>query len=95
MTHSSNNLFDKIFRDRKGKIAIWQFPNPPLFGWLVFTIVDKIFKDGKPHTGFHLLAQASLLTWAYLELRSGDSVFRRALGAVVFILITISFFTQK
>jgi hypothetical protein len=81
-----------FFKAKDGHIVIWRAPNIPLWGWVVFNILSTMIRHGKLHTGFHLLAEASLFAWAYLELRSGESMFRRVLGAVVLMSITISFF---
>jgi hypothetical protein len=93
MTYPFRPLVDKIFRDSNGRLAIAQFPNLPLWGWIVFSLLTVVFKHGKAHTGFRLLAQSTLFIWAYLELRSGDSLFRKALGALVFVSVFVSYFT--
>lgn len=85
-------LFNKIFRNNRGNIVVWQWPNMPLYGWIIFTALDVLFKQGNLHHGFHLLAQAFLFTWAYLEVRSGESIFRRVLGLIIFAGIVYNFF---
>lgn len=88
MTHKLRSFFT----GKDGKIAIWQFPNIPLWGWIVFTILAMFISKGKAHTGLHFLADASLVTWAYLEIRSGLSMFRRVLGSVVLVITVVSYF---
>ncbi len=87
-----HNLFDRFFRDKQGKLIIGQSPNAPIWGWGIFTILAIVVGSGKFHDGFQLLAQAFLFVWAYLELRQGDSLFRKVLGTVIFIGIVVSFF---
>lgn len=86
------SLFDKIFKNKDGAIIIWQNPNIPLWGWIVSSILGVILKHGAVHSGFQHLAEASLFTWAYLELRSGESIFRRVLGAIVLVSVAYGFF---
>ena len=88
VTHSLGNFF----KDKHGRIAIFQDPNPPLWGWIIFTALSYIAGHGKAHTGFSFLGEASIVTWAYLEIRSGVSPFRRVLGGVVLLSTVISHF---
>lgn len=76
----------KIFKDKKGDWAIWQTPNLPLTLWFISTIAAKVFGDGDVHSFFSTVAFGAIFTWAYLEIRSGISTFRRALGVVVIIV---------
>ncbi len=92
MTYKPTTFFDKIFKDKDGKIVIWQNPNIALWGWIIFTILTYIVKRGRINKGSQSLASAFLFTWAYLEVLKGDSIFRRVLGAVVLINIVVSFF---
>jgi hypothetical protein len=92
MSKILKQAFNKYFRDEKGNIIIWRFPNIPLWCWIVLTLGSMILNHGKIHEGLHLLAQAFLFTWAYMELHSGESIFRRTLGAAVLISIVVSFF---
>jgi hypothetical protein len=92
MSRTISHIFDHIFRNKKGTVVIWQFPNAPLWGWIVASVAAMIIKHGREHAGLHLLAQAFLFAWAYLELRSGESIFRKVLGGLLLIVIAISFF---
>jgi hypothetical protein len=89
---SRKHLIDKLFKDKNGKIVVGQFPNIPLAAWIFFSVIDTAIKHGKIHTSLHELAQASLFVWAYLELKTGGSLFRRILGGLVLISVTLSFF---
>jgi hypothetical protein len=68
------------FTDRTtGRVVIAQFPNAPLWAWIVATVAHRL-------TGWELLrwlATGSLVLWALLELARGASPFRRVLGAAV------------
>ncbi|MEP7204921.1 MAG: hypothetical protein ABI716_01870 [Candidatus Saccharibacteria bacterium] len=88
-----NKLIDKIFRNKQGKLVVWQAANAPLWGWGISTVLAMLIGPGKIHDGFQLLAQAFLFVWAYLELRHGDSLFRKFLGSVIFIVIIVSLFS--
>ncbi len=92
MSYTLRKILDRLFRSKEGKVVILQFPNIPLWGWIIFTILAMFIKHGKPHGGFHLLGQSFLFAWAYLEVRDGDNIFRKVLGALTLISITISYF---
>ena len=80
-----------FFKDKHGRIAIWQWPNPPLYGWTIFGLASLVL-SGKFQAGSVALSQASLFTWAYLELVDGVSYARRALGLVVLVVIVVGLF---
>lgn len=87
-----HNPLERFIRNRHDDIAVVQYPNLPLIGWAVFGVLAFIFAKGTPHQGFHSLSQASLFTWAYLEIRSGSSPFRRTLGSVVLLMLVAGYF---
>jgi hypothetical protein len=92
VSYTPKNILDKLLRNKEGKLILWQFPNTPLFGWLIFTLLASIFEHGRIHGGFRLLAQTFLFVWAYFELTSGDTIFRKVLGTIVLIYIVLSLF---
>jgi hypothetical protein len=87
-----HNVFDRFIRNSHDNIAVAQYPNPPLIGWAVFGVLAFVFAKGTPHQGFHNLSQASLFTWAYLEIRGGSSPFRRTLGSVILLGVIAGYF---
>jgi hypothetical protein len=89
---SSKYVIDKLFKDKHGKIVVGQFPNIPLAAWGFFSVIDIALKHGKIHTSIHELAQAWLFVWAYLELKTGDSLFRQILGGLVLLSVVMGFF---
>lgn len=93
-TPSPKHILDWFVKNKQGSVVIWQFPNIPLWGWILCTLLALVLKHGHIHTGLHALAQALLFTWAYLELRSGESIFRRTLGGLVLVDLIISFFAK-
>lgn len=89
LAHSMKYSF---IRNKHGDIAIWQSPNFALWAWIVLTIASKLITDDQLQSGLQLTARAFLFAWAYLEIRSGESPFRRALGGVILASILVSFF---
>lgn len=85
-------LITNFFKDTNGHVVIWQWPNVPLAGWFVCKLLALILKDGKVHTGFESLGMALIFVWAYLEITSGKSYFRRALGAAIMIILVLGYF---
>jgi hypothetical protein len=78
-------IWDKIWRDKKGNVVIWQSLNRWLIGWAVLTTVSLFF-NGKTADVFSGAASVSLIVWSVLEVTKGVNYFRRALGLVVLIL---------
>jgi hypothetical protein len=76
---------DWLFRDRTtGKIVIGQFPNIPLFVWLVATGLSVV-TSGTLQTILGYVAIVALLVWAGDELLRGVNPFRKLLGAGVLV----------
>ncbi len=90
--HSHNSPLDQFIRNKDGKVALIQVPNLPLTAWALFAILGFVVAKGTPHTGFQALSRAALFTWAYLEIRSGDSPARRTLGFIVMLMLIAGFF---
>jgi hypothetical protein len=88
----AQNLWDKIWRDKHGNIAVWQTPNVWIIAWAVLDIV-AIFAPSK-HVASVAWAIGSgvLIIWALLEVFRGASYFRRALGLLVLLLAVGSIF---
>jgi hypothetical protein len=84
-------MLKEFFTDKKGKFAVAQPPNIPLILWAVFSLIAYFSEDNIKNV-FSFLAHASLLAWAYFELTSGSSPFRRALGLVVMIIVFLNIF---
>lgn len=80
-----HEVWDKIWRDRRGHIVIWQMPNAWLFGWAGLTTVSLFF-NGTVANVLSTIASASLVVWSLLEIFKGVNYFRRALGLVVLIM---------
>ena len=81
-----------FFKDKNGQFVIWQSPNIPIYGWIAFKLLSMLVASGYLKTGFENLSSAALFTWAYLEVYSGMSYFRRLLGVVVLVSIVIGYF---
>lgn len=72
----------KFFKDKHGDFAIVQRPNIWIISWAGLSLLSRV-TEGRVTTGLSLLAKLALLVWAYLEITTGSSMFRRVLGAVV------------
>jgi hypothetical protein len=72
-----------LFKNKDGKIVIWQKPNIFLIGWLLFLVISKIISNKTFKTDLNFISFVFLAVWAVLEILKGDSYFRRALGLVV------------
>lgn len=87
-----HNLWDKIWRDKRGHVVIFQMPNVPLYAWLAFSIATMVLPRGQAANVTWWLSEASLAIWASLEIFKGVNYFRRGLGLVVLILVTMTVF---
>jgi hypothetical protein len=83
MTNNKQSPIDRFWKDKKGRVVIWQTPNVPLIGWFACLLVSRIIGGGTFSSGMSYVSTAFLFTWAYLEIVSGDSYFRRLLGAFI------------
>jgi hypothetical protein len=87
--HDQRSLWDKTWRDRRGRIVLWQRPNVWLIGWLVLTFISLLF-TGRRSDVFSWLGSASLIIWSLLEVFKGVNYFRRALGLLVLAMSVMS-----
>lgn len=83
-------MADTFFKDKHSRVAVWQTPNIPLITWLVCMLAGKLITRGQVHKGLDIVAFGALFAWAWLEISSGASYFRRLLGAVVLLGIVLS-----
>jgi len=82
-------IIDRIFRDKEGHIVIWQWPNVPLWTWIIATALGFILKN-TPKTIASGIGTVALVIWAALEIGWGKSLFRRLVGGIVLISILVS-----
>lgn len=83
---------DRFFRDKNGRVVIWQAPNLLIYGWVLFKIFSLAAAQPSLKDGFGQVGNALLFVWAYLELTQGVTYFRRTLGLVVVGLLVFNFF---
>lgn len=83
------DLWDKIWRDKHGKVVIYQNPNWALIGWAVVTFVSLIVPRGTAQEVLLHISQGLLAIWSLLEIFKGVNYFRRALGVLI-LAITIA-----
>ena len=85
-----------LFRHRRtGEITIVQAPNAPLVLWLVATLIKVIFNvSGRLGTALTVFAIGELIIWAGDEVIRGVNPFRRAVGAVVLVVIAVGIATR-
>lgn len=80
---------NRIWRNRDGKVVLWQTPNIWLFIWAAAELASLITGKGKLDSALHWIGSAALIIWALLEIFQGVNYFRRALGAGV-LLVTVA-----
>lgn len=81
-----DDVWNSIWRDKHGRIVLYQHPSPLLIGWLVLTIAS-LFVTGNLGNIVWYVALAVLAVWALLEVFKGVNYFRRILGLIVLVLI--------
>jgi hypothetical protein len=72
----------RYFKDKNGKVVVWQTPNIPIIGWFVFLLAAKL-TNGHMQITLSFMSTVFLVAWAYLEITKGASYFRRTLGFVI------------
>jgi hypothetical protein len=82
----ANTLLDRVFRDSEGAIVLAQFPNPPLIGWILASLLQVVLTTGQIKLGLDIISFGCLFTWAWEELFQGVNYFRRGLGLLVLVL---------
>ena len=86
----SRRLFDWLFRTADGAIVIAQFPNWPLWTWLLATLLESLVSIEPWRSAFYWIGTAALIWWSYLEIAEGVNGFRRILGTLVLIFVFAS-----
>jgi hypothetical protein len=92
MNTSKHLALGNFFKDNNGHVIIWQWPNVPLYGWIILKLVVLVVSKGRFKDGCEQLAMAFLFAWALLEITQGVNYFRRFLGLIVGISIVLSYF---
>ena len=77
------NRVPGFFRDAEGRVVIAQRPNFAIVAWAVLLVASRLVADERWRALLGFFSAAFLFTWAYMELVSGDSRFRRVLGGAV------------
>ncbi len=82
--------WERFWRNRDGKVVVWQRPNALLWMWIFATIGTKLTHNTRVDQLLGIVAFGSIVVWAFLEIAKGDTYFRRVLGLIVLILTIVS-----
>lgn len=77
------NKLKWFFQDKDGKYVIASPPNLPLIIIIIGFAVTTIIHEGPVYNLFSMVQHGALFLWSYLEIRYGESPFRRVLGVIV------------
>ncbi len=80
-----------LFRNKSGQYVVWQWPNLPLSVWIITKLLSMVIDSIQVDTALASVGTAFLFVWAYLEIASGASYFRRVMGVIVLAGIMYSF----
>jgi hypothetical protein len=83
------SLWDKTWKDRRGRVVVWQTPNIALIGWVTLTFLSLLI-GGRLADIFSWLGSAALIIWSLLEIFKGANYFRQALGLLVLVMAAMS-----
>lgn len=89
--YQDQDLWDKFWKDKHGRVVVWQMPNVFLIGWVVLTLAS-LFTNGNLATGLWWAALAVLAIWSLLEIFKGVNYLRRLLGLIVLAVIVAAIF---
>ena len=76
------SLWDRTWKDKNGRLVLWQTPNAWLIGWAILTTLSLLF-IGRTADVLSGLASGSLIIWSLLEIFKGINYYRRLLGVAV------------
>jgi hypothetical protein len=80
---------DEWLRDKDGELVYSQVPNVFLVTFFVTGVFAVVSYHGFWHGLAQLIAIASILIWAWLEMRSGVTRMRRLMGKVALAAVII------
>ncbi len=80
-----------FFKNKSGQYVVWQWPNLPLSIWIITKLLSTVIDSNQFDTTVASVGTAFLFVWAYLEISTGESYFRRVLGMIVLAGIMYSF----
>ena len=88
-TQTNQTFIERCYKDKHGKVTIWQTPNAPITLWATCRLALMFVpKNGSTLYNFlDIIAFGTLFTWAWLELFNGVNNLRRAAGLIVLIAI--------
>ena len=81
--HKTQNIWDRTWKDKRGRVVIWQTPNIWLGSWAGLTVLSLLLNRGLLADVFSHLGSAALIVWSLLEITRGVNYFRRALGLLI------------
>jgi len=73
-------MLDRLFKDKDGKIVIAQWPNWPIWGWLITRIAMRLTISSQLTNALNYVSVGFITVWALMETISGVNFFRRLLG---------------
>jgi hypothetical protein len=85
------DLWDKVWKDKNGKVVVWQNPNAWLIAWAVIDVASLLTNGGISNV-LWWIGTIDLGIWSLLEIVLGVNYFRRALGVLVFLLVVATSF---
>lgn len=87
--YEHQDLWDKFWKDKRGRVVVWQTPNAFLIAWAVLTLLS-LFLNGAASDILWWVAIVDLAIWSLLEIFKGVNYLRRALGIIVLVLTILS-----
>lgn len=76
------SLWDRTWKDKNGRVVLWQTPNAWLIAWAAITTLSLFFTRGTADI-LSGIASAALIVWSLLEIFKGVNYYRRVLGIAV------------
>ena len=89
MRKQIKKYFNILFQDNTGKYVVGQPPNVPVYLIVCSWLLHVIARQGAFADLCYFIFQASIFLWAYLEIRFGEAMIRRIMGAVIMTVLLI------
>lgn len=91
MSDTKQTFLEKCYKDKKGAVVIGQRPNAPIILWAISRVTLLVISsESVMYKLVEAFAFGMLFVWAWLELTSGVTYGRRALGGIVLLFVLLN-----
>ena len=86
--HKTKSAIKWFTTNKNNELKVLQLPSILLWTWIAFVVINHLIYS----IPTLLLQNMVLFTWAYLELKDGESYFRNTLGLIIIVSIILNLY---